>query len=75
MNKIQKLLKVGDTVFSAAGGEPMKVTSISSVGFETEFDSFLYEEVRSLFFLTRAGYENAKAMCRAEKERQMNNDR
>ena len=59
MNKVKKVLKVGDTVYSAGGG-PMKVTSMEIDGFCTEEDSFRYDEVRKLFFLTKAGYEVSK---------------
>lgn len=56
MNRIQKLLSIGDLVYSAANGKPMKVIRIDSVGFETEEDWFSYDDVRSLFFLTKRGY-------------------
>ena len=35
-NKISKLLKVGENVYSAANGLPMKVTRMYSCGFETD---------------------------------------
>lgn len=57
MNKVKKLLKVGDVVFSANGGVPMKVIKMKEYEFETEEDNFRYDEVRSLFFLTKKGYE------------------
>ena len=57
VNKVKKLLKLGDVVFSANGGVPMKVTAMKEYEFETEEDVFRYDEVRSLFFLTRKGYE------------------
>ena len=60
MNKIQKLLSVGDTVFSAQGGQKMKVLSMNDVGFETEEDFFSYDEVRKTYFLTRYGYERRR---------------
>ena len=60
MHKIQKLLSVGDTVFSAQGGQKMKVLSMNDVGFETEEDFFPYDEVRKTYFLTRYGYEKSK---------------
>lgn len=62
MNKIQKLLSVGDTVFSAQGGQKMKVLSMDDVGFETEEDFFPYDEVRKTYFLTRYGYEKRKVV-------------
>ncbi|MBR4295736.1 MAG: hypothetical protein IKT56_02720 [Clostridia bacterium] len=60
MNKVQKLLSVGDTVFSAQGGQKMKVLSMNDVGFETEEDFFPYDEVRKTYFLTRYGYERRR---------------
>lgn len=57
MNRVQELLSIGDYVFSAAGGQKMKVLSMSDVGFETEEDFFPYDEVRKTYFLTSAGYE------------------
>lgn len=60
MHKIQKLLSVGDDVFSAMGGQKMKVLSMNDVGFETEEDFFPYDEVRKTYFLTKVGYEYMK---------------
>lgn len=57
MQKVKKLLKVGDTVYSANGGVPVKVTAMKEYEFETEEDAFRYDEVRTLFFLTQKGYE------------------
>lgn len=56
MNKIQKLLTVGDYVYSANNGKPMRVISIGSTGFSTEEYRFSYDDVRLLFFLTKRGY-------------------
>ena len=56
-HKIEKLLCIGDVVWSATGKE-MKVTHVGHEGFETEEDYFSYDEHRSLFFLTEYGYEN-----------------
>lgn len=50
-NKISKLLKVGENVYSAANGLPMKVTRMYSCGFETEEDYFSFDECGKLFFL------------------------
>ena len=60
MNKVKKLLSIGDTVYSANGGAPMTVTAMHDDAFETEQDTFLYDEVRELFFLTKLGYEFSK---------------
>lgn len=60
MHKTQKLLSVGDDVFSAMGGQKMKVLSMNDVGFETEEDFFPYDEVRKTCFLTRYGYERRR---------------
>ena len=56
MNKVKKVLSVGDTVYSANGGKEMKVLSMSDVGFYTCEDFFFYDEVRKTFFLTKSGY-------------------
>ena len=58
--QIKKLLKVGDTVYSARGGQEMTVTKIEKDGFETDQDYFLYSEVRKLYFLTKYGYWQAQ---------------
>ena len=63
MNKVQKILSVGDYVFSAMGGQKMKVLSMSDVGFETEEDFFPYDEIRKTYFLTRCGYEKKQRRC------------
>ncbi len=65
-NQIKKLLKVGDTVYSAQGGVEMTVTKIKKNGFETDQDYFLYSEVRKLYYLTRYGYERRKENVRKE---------
>ena len=57
-NKIQKVLQVGDYVYSSNGGKPMKVTKIDFMGFETEDDYFTYDEHGELYFLTKRGYES-----------------
>lgn len=48
-HKIEKLLSVGDVVWSATGKEK-KVTHVDHGGFETEEDYFSYDEHHSLFF-------------------------
>ena len=58
--QIKKLLKVGDTVYSAQGGAEMTVTKIDNAGFETDQDYFLFSEVRKLYFLTKYGYWQAQ---------------
>lgn len=60
MNKVKKLLSTGDTVYSANGGVPMVVTAMNEETFDTEQDTFRYDEVRELFFLTKAGYYFSK---------------
>ena len=59
-NQIRKLLKVGDIVYSARGGEKNGRTKIDSASFETEEDYFLYNEVRQLYYLTYYGYIKSK---------------
>jgi hypothetical protein len=60
MNKIQKVLKVGDQVFAASNGKPMRVIGINTVGFITEEGFFSYDEHRKLYFLTKCGFLQAK---------------
>ena len=55
-NQVKKLLSVGDTVYSARGGQEMTVTRIDDTGFETSQDYFFFSEVRKLFYLTKHGY-------------------
>ena len=57
MSKIQKILSVGDTVYSASNCHPMKVTRIYSTGFDTEEDYFSFDEHRELYWLTKRGYQ------------------
>ena len=59
-NAIKKLLRPGDVVYSARGGQEMKVTRIYSTGFDTEEGYFSFDEVRKLYFLTKYGYEHRK---------------
>ena len=59
-NQIKKLLNVGDVVYSARGGQEMKVIAIDEKGFQTEEDYFFFDEVRKLYFLTKYGYWYAK---------------
>lgn len=54
--KISSVLKVGDTVYSATNGQPMKVTRVYSCGFDTDVDYFSYDEHRKLFWLTKRCY-------------------
>jgi hypothetical protein len=49
--KISKILSVGENVYSAANGKPMKVTRIYSYGFDTEEDYYDFDECGKLFFL------------------------
>jgi len=65
--QIKKLLNVGNTVFSAQGGQEMTVTKIEKDGFETDQDYFLYSEVRKLYFLTKYGYWQAQQRRKDEK--------
>ncbi len=58
-NKIQKLIKPGDYIYSANGGKSLKVNEVTALGLVTDEDFFNYEEHRSLFFLTEAGYKQS----------------
>ena len=53
MHKVQKILKVGDIVYSARDGEEMEVLSMGDIGFTTREDFFAYDEVTKLYFLTK----------------------
>lgn len=59
-HRISKLLSVGDFVFSAANGMPMKVISKDSSGFETEEDYFSYDEHRELYWLHSKSYSSER---------------
>lgn len=56
MHKVQKILEVGDIVYSARDGEEMEVLSMGNIGFTTREDFFAYDEVTKLYFLTKRGY-------------------
>lgn len=58
-NKIQKLVKPGDYIYSANGGEPLEVKEVTVLGLVTDEDFFSYEEHSSLYFLTEAGYKQS----------------
>ena len=47
--KVSKLLSVGDYVYSAYDGRPMKVFQMNEDGFETEEDFFNWDEHNILF--------------------------
>ena len=53
MNKVRKLLSIGDTVYAAANSKPMTVSEIGEFGFTADGEYFEYDEVRSLYFLTK----------------------
>lgn len=53
MNKIRKLLSVGDTVYPI-NGKPVKVTGIFANGFVAENNYFTYDEHRQKFYLHEA---------------------
>ncbi len=54
--KISSLLRVGDVVYSASNGQPMKVTKMRSCGFDTDVGYFSFDEHRKLFWLTKTAY-------------------
>ena len=56
MNRIAKLLSIGDPIYSVTG-KVLYVKKIDSDGFETDEDYFYYDEVRKLYFLTEYGYK------------------
>ena len=58
-NKIQKLVKPGDCIYSANRGEPLQVKEVTPYGLVTDEDFFGYEEHRVLYFLTEAGYKES----------------
>ena len=57
MNKIQKVLNVGEMVFTPAG-QPLKVERIGITGIYAGGDYFSYEDHRKKFYLTREGIKN-----------------
>lgn len=58
-NKISKLAKPGDYIYSANGGKPLEVKEVTALGLVTDEDFFSYEENSSLYFLTEAGYKQS----------------
>lgn len=54
--QISSVLQVGDTVYSASNGQPMKVIDVYTDGFDTDVDYFSYDEHRKLFWLTMRCY-------------------
>ena len=60
MNRIAKVLSVGDVVYSAETGGAMRVTRIYTNGFETDEGYFSFDDVRSLYWLTERGYRESK---------------
>lgn len=58
--KISSVLSVGDVVYSAGNGQPMKVTRIHTCGFDTEDDYYSFDEHRKLYWLHEKSVLNAK---------------
>ncbi len=58
-SEIKKLLSVGDVVYSARNGAPMRVTKVSKFGFYTEKNYFSFYDVRKKYYLTQKGYEDS----------------
>ena len=59
MNKIQKVLSVGDSIYSANGKE-LTVTKITSSGFFCGEEYYAYDEHRYLYYLTKRGLMDAR---------------
>ena len=57
ITEIQRLLKVGDKVYSAVDGSEMTVTKVFSRGFMVNDDYYYFHEVGERYFLTKKGYE------------------
>lgn len=60
MNKIQKVVKVGDFVYLSANGNPTEIIRISNFGFYTKEDFFCWDEHRELYWLTQRAYLDNK---------------
>ncbi len=58
VEKIRKLMRPGDYIYSANGGKPLRVKEVTAVGLITDKDFFSYEEHGSLYFLTERGYKD-----------------
>ena len=54
--QISSVLRVGDVVYSATNGQPMKVIDVYPDGFDTDVDYFSFDEHRKLFWLTKRSY-------------------
>ena len=59
MNKIQKYLSVGDTIYSTNGKE-LTVTKITSSVFFCGEEYYTYDEHRKLYYLTKRGLEESR---------------
>lgn len=53
---MSKVLKAGDTVYSAANGQPIKVDAVYNSGFRSDKRYYSFDEHRKLFWLTKVGY-------------------
>ena len=60
-NQIRKVLNVGDTVYADETGRPMTVERIFRTGIVADGKYFSYEDHRTQFWLTRAGWRLAQA--------------
>lgn len=58
-NKIKKLMRPGDYIYSTNNGKPLKVIEVNVLGLKTEEDFFFYEEHGKLFFLSEVGYRKS----------------
>ncbi len=59
MNKIQKVISVGDTIWSLTGKE-LPITKIDDEGFFCGDEYFFYDEHSRLYYLTKRGLMDAK---------------
>lgn len=66
MNKIQKVIKVGDFVYSSTNGKPMKIIKINGVGFYTKEGFVSYDNHRKLYYLTKRAYLDQKSKGKKE---------
>lgn len=59
-DRITKLLKPGEKIYSAYGGRPMTVTAVDGDVIETDYGVYYSAEHLKLFYLTKAGYRHAR---------------
>ena len=69
MNKIQRVINVGDEVYLYPGGKAEKITKVLSTGFFCGGKYFSYDRHRKNYFLTRAGLMHNASIRKTQERR------